>query len=495
MENNSNYYNSLGIEYHNKGKPDIAQNFFLKAIKINPGDSRYFNNLGIVLHELGKFEDSICCFLKAISIKPDNPELYYNLGITQHSCGKPVEAGGNYLRAISLKDDDHRFYNNLGNILQEIGKYEEAIESYMKALDLKKDDAKLYSNLGVVNLAVRRTTEAVKCFTKALEIAPDNDYVHFNYSNLLLILGDFENGWKEYEWRDTKNKLKGKLWDGSVLEANTLIVVSEQGFGDTIQFSRYIPLLKEKAGKIVFVCQRSIAPLIQTSFIDYGNISVTFLCNKVLNHDEEYINLMSLPGIFKTTLNSIPVFERYLKADEKLKLKWLSILGNERRPKIGFTWAANSVSPTFFKRSYPFKLFYELIKETPEFDFISLQKGDFELEPEKYPSLPNLKIFANEINDFSDTAALIENLDLVISIDTSVVHLAGALGKKVWNLLPLLPEWRWLFDTEESKWYPTMKLFRQKISGDWDFVLKKVKIKLNELFGNTAPYIRSDFQE
>lgn len=545
--NDSELYYNLGLTFDTYGKPEESQKYYMKAIALKKSEHKYYNNLGNVLLKLEKYHNAVENYIKALHLKPDDPEIinnlakvitliksgnlevsgifpedsllinslgvsfyekgylieavkcfslaikinpenaqfYYNLGLTFRGQDKLDEAEEYYKKAISIKKDESKFYNNLGSVLQELGKHFEAKETYLNALKLRPDDAGLYYNLAVVNLSLKEIEVAEKNFLKALEIEPRNERVHFNYANLLLLKGELEQGWKEYKWRDkNNNKVIGNVWDGIPLSADeTLYVFAEQGFGDTIQFCRYVPLLRDKAEKVIFLCQQGLFPIIKNSFSKYENIKVDFVFKPFLNDNEKYIDLLSLPGIFNTDFDTIPFNEKYLVADEQLVNKWKSKITGRQKIKIGFVWASGFPSLSFYKRYCPFELFYDFIKQMPGCDFYSLQKGYFENDPDKFPVLPNFFSLSKEINSFSDTAALIECLDLILCVDTSVAHLAGSLGQKIWILTPFVPDWRWFLEREDSPWYHSMRIFRQKEPGNWNSVFEKVKSELEKEIG------------
>jgi hypothetical protein len=324
--------------------------------------------------------------------------------------------------------------------------------------------------------------EAIACFQKALQIDPHYPEAHCNMSFVYLLTGNFEEGWKEYEWR---RRLKGSvqrefsqpLWDGSDIHGKTILLYAEQGFGDTIQFIRYIPFVAQKNAIVLVECQDELASVIQ----DIEGVNRVFVFGEQLPEFDVHCPLLSLPLVFDTTLETIPAEVPYIKADSILVQRWKNKLKHDNsKLKIGLSWAGRPTHKRDRQRSISFDTFSPLL-QINEVTFYSLQKGEAAGQAKNPTKGMKLIDYTDEMRDFSDTAAFIENLDLIISVDTAVAHLAGALGKPVWTLLPFAPDWRWMLHREDSPWYPTMRLFRQPSPGDWGSVINNVLRNL-ELF-------------
>jgi hypothetical protein len=356
------------------------------------------------------------------------------------------------------------------------GDLDKAVEDYSEAVRLNPGSADAHNNLGNVLRKQGKHTSALQCFQKALIHMPNHPWAHFNRALTQLLLGDFLNGWPDYEWRfavrDCHQEFIRPKWDGSFLEGKTILVYTEQGFGDTIQFARYLPLIKTRGGSIVFACQPELVNLFNGhDYIDtliekpkdgYENVSF-----------EVQIPLLSLPGIFNTTVDDIPNAVPYIEPDPENMHAWGSKMEVDKCC-VGLVWSSG---PSDRKRDCDPGVFSPLAS-IPGVVFCSLQQGHSVKSTQGLPVDMELIDFSNSLQNFSDTAALVAHLDLVITVDTAVAHLAGAMAKPVWTLLPYSPDWRWLLNREDSPWYPTMQLFRQESPGDWIPVVEKVAQKL-----------------
>ncbi len=335
----------------------------------------------------------------------------------------------------------------------------------------KAGESVVYGNLGFISLRRRKVDEALKYFNMAIDINPENILAHYNRAEALLVSGRFEEGWKEYEWRTGrkdfgKRKFNKPFKPEHDLKGKKVLVYAEQGLGDALQFIRYIPILKEKGCYIIFECAKEMHGLLQ-GFDSIDEIIERNLIDKPnIEYDYE-VPLLSLPLYFNTTIENIPAKVPYLYVNKDLKNKWAEFINEQGKIKIGIVWAGSPIHTNDRHRSVRLKQFLSLLSIEGT-HFYSLQKGFQVIQAKDYELL--LTNLDKNIGSFADTSAIIENLDLVITIDTSVAHLAGALGKKTWLLLPYFPDWRWLLDGERSLWYPSMKLYRQPQIGEWDSV-------------------------
>jgi len=326
----------------------------------------------------------------------------------------------------------------------------------------------------------------LKWYKKALELNPDYAEARFNLSTAYLLAGNFAAGWQEYEWRFKRREWKNTYpyrfkiprWRGQSFVGKRLYVHSEQGLGDILQFVRYLPMVKARGGTVIF---ETIKPMMRL-FKDLAGVDelVEVSQREQADRNDFYIPLLSLPGIFQSSPETIPNRIPYLKADKSMVDRWKARLADTGF-RVGLVWAGTITDP---RRSIPLARFRQ-ISRVSEVRLYGLQKGISaeQIEVEGVPEGMEITNFGQEFADFADTAAAIDNLDLIISIDTSVAHLAGAMGKPVWLLLPFAPDWRWLIDREDSPWYPTMRLYRQQRPGDWDAVFKKISIDLHRLSG------------
>jgi FKBP-type peptidyl-prolyl cis-trans isomerase 2 len=438
-----------GVAAQDKGLYDDAINSYRETIRLNPNHAGAFFNLGVALQEKGHVDHAIIHYEIAIGLNQNFTEAHYNLGIAFKDKGQTDEAVDCFQRALQLNPNHAGAYYNFGGILVSRGKYEEAMQCYRKALELKPDYAEAEWNIALINL----------------------------------LQGKFGEGWKGYEWRW---QLKGvavtrtfsqPLWDGSDITGSSLLLYAEQGFGDTIQFIRYAPLVARQGAKVIIECQKELTALLQS----VEGIQKVVAYGESLPNFDVQCPLLSLPMIFGTTIENIPARIPYVTANANSVQQWTDkILKNASKLNVGLVWSGDPDNSKIRDKSFPLDTFLPLTN-IDNISFYSLQKGNSAKEVINPSGGMRVIDYTEEIADFSDTAALIQSLDLIISIDTAVAHLAGALGKPVWTLLPFAPDWRWLLEREDSPWYPTMRLFRQPSPGDWESVIVRVKEALKAL--------------
>jgi len=438
--------------------------------------------IGVKAHNQGKLNEAETIYKNILDKAPSNTDALHLLGVIKHQLGNHKEAIEKITKAIQLKSSAI-YYGNLGMAYNALGKDEEAAESFKKALEINPRYEKAYLahyNLGIYFKDKGEILRALEHYNKSIEL---NDFpeAHWNKSLVLLLLGRFKEGWREYNYRFKKEKpsdnrvfLKPE-WKGELLKGKKILILSEQGFGDNIQFIRYIPQVKEKRAYIILECKKELIKLFKSLEIDDIVEKSKIIPN--VEHDF-YIHLMSLPGIFNTDLTSIPN-NPYLKADKELAEKFRAKLNSEKF-KIGIVWTGNPQQENDKTRSTTFEKFKTL--KIPGVELFSLQIWNASKQLDSQYTVD----LSNEINDFADTAAIIENLDLIISVDTSVAHLTGAMGKPVWTLLSFIPDWRYMLERKDCPWYPSMKLFRQKSPGDWSSVFEEVKKELETLVKNRS---------
>jgi hypothetical protein len=327
-----------------------------------------------------------------------------------------------------------------------------------------------------------------------LELFPNHPEVHYNISQAFLLSGNFKDGFKEYEWRFKvhdyfkycflrPSDFSQPLWNGSNIEGATILVYSEQGFGDAIQFSRYIPFVSKLGARVIFQCHNELSSLLKS----LEGVEQFIVQGEPLPYFEVQCPLLTLPLVFNTTLENIPTKVPYLSVNSTLIQKWQDKMqGDNSKLKVGLVWQGNPKHNNDMNRSIPFN-YFSVFTQLSDITFYSLQKDKGSEQLKNLPIGMKFVDLTEEINDFSDTAALIENLDLTISVDTSVAHLAGALGKSVWTLIPYKKsDWRWMINREDSPWYPTMRLFRQPQRGDWNSVMERVSEELQKLISSKA---------
>ncbi len=485
--NNVNYLQVLAGTYFKLENIDEVLNCYLQIRKLTPNDPFLLNNIGAILQRQEKYTEASEYFSEAIKFSPDNPFFHANLASTLEQIEEYEQAYNNMLEAIKLDPDNESFYSRVGTIVARRGNYKEALEYFLKALDSHPESPELHFNLGIIYSKLREYRLSAANYRKAIGINKEFVAAHYNLATLLLTVGSFNEGWQEYEWRIRRNindyyQIIPRYWNGEDLKEESLYVYAEQGLGDTIQFCRYLPLLREKAKEIIFICQEDLIRLLKNTYSFARFLPFNEVNNEINPEQDRHVFLLSLPKIFNTDLNNIPAVKGpYIKISDELKNKWAKKIKLINGFKIGFVWEPKTESETHKLRSVPLEDFYNLSK-IERVVLINLQKGGPEKQLNNLPANKKIINFTNEIKDFADTAAIIKNLDLVISIDSSVAHLAGAIGKQVWVILPYNSDWRWLLERNNSPWYPTMKLFRQEEPDNWDSVFAKIE---KELKNNT----------
>jgi tetratricopeptide (TPR) repeat protein len=405
-----------------------------------------------------------------------------NLGNALELQDKFDEAAASYRRAIELKPNYAEAYHSLGNALYMQDSLDDAAAYHRRALALKPDYAEAYVSLGTDLARLEKHEDALDNFHHALALKPDYVEAHCSKAFINLRFGNFAVGWPEYEWRwqlkdlaEVAKSLTMPLWDGKNFQGKTILLYCEQGYGDSIQFIRYAPMVKEKGGKVLLSCPQRLLRL----FKNVAGIDEIFPDGTSISACDLRAPLMSLPLLFDTRLDTIPCSVPYLSAPADQAAIWAQRLRPYNGLKVGVVWAGDSRSTAYLRstdrrRSMSLSQFEPLGSVSGNIHFFSLQKGSPADQAKNAP--PGLKLidFMDSVEDFADTAAFIANLDLVIGVDTSVIHLAGAMGKPVWVLSRFAGCWRWLLKREDSPWYPTLRLFRQPQAGDWSSVIESV---------------------
>ena len=480
---NSLSYNNLGALFTEQGKFDEAIEVYKKVILMQPNYAEAHNNLGVALRGLGKIDKAIEAYKKSLKLQPDYSNAYNNLSAALRDKGEFNEAIEACKKAISLQSDYVEPYYNLGVLLQDQGDFKEAIEAYNKAISFQPDYVDAYNNLGNVLLDLGNLEEAMDMFNKAISLKPDYAEAYYNLSFPYNLKGDFKKGLKLYEFRLTRKKPETRIprghliWDGkkSIL-GKKFFVYEEQGLGDVIQFCRYLLLLKQKGAEVIFTVKPKMHTLLRTLDKDIVFVDIDF--------DENSIDfetpLMSLPYLFNTNLDSIPSMTSYLSVDQNRIISWEKHLAKDGF-KVGICWQG-SKAKIDFGRSFPLTLFKDISK-LPNVELISLHKGEGEKQIEDINF--DLTVLGNNFDNgedaFVDTAAVMANCDLIITSDTAIAHLAGALGCRTWVVLKKIPDWRWMLDRNDSPWYPNMKLYRQKERDNWEEVFETIKKDLQSL--------------
>jgi hypothetical protein len=423
-----------------------------------------------------------------LATHPDHPATLHLLGLVRWRRSDTPGAIASIERAVSLPGADASWHSNLTELYRLVGRLDEAVRHGKRGVELKPDNADAWYNLGIVHSDRNEIVEAIACERHAIELNPDHAGAHFELGEALLLDGDYRTGWDEYEWRFkiagapplVPVELAARGWSGEPLHDKTLLVIADQGFGDVVQFMRYLPLVADRCGNLVVACGAEMTPLVAPILDDVsGRTSKTirmFQLWKDAPQFDCYMALSSLPRLFGTTLDTIPTDTPYVRVDADRFAHWRSRLraltpGGHRR--IGLVWAGRPTHGNDRNRSLALKAL-EPLATLDDVTLVSLQKGDAGAQVSGYYGAVPLINVAPEVRDFQDTAAIIENLDLVVTVDTSVAHLAGALGRPAAILLPFAPDWRWLRHRSDSPWYPSVRLYRQTQPRDWNGVVTQL---------------------
>ena len=489
------HYN-LGIALDTQGKFDDAIASYKSTLKLKPDFPEAYNNLGNSLLNKGDLSEAIDAFNTALQLKADFPSAYNNLGIALKNKGELDAAIDAHKTSIKLKPDFPEAYNNLGNALLAKDDKVAAFDSYKTALKLKPDYAESYYNLGTLFQQEGNIPKAVNAYNDALRLKPGYADAHWNLALATLLFGDYQNGWEKYEWRLRRGEKSLNahaspncaLWNGETITDKTkLLLITEQGLGDTLQFMRYVLALKQQGINISLCAQPKLHSLIQASGIDATPLTPD-QANQV--NEGQWMPLLSLPKYLNITPDNPLITEPYIQSTDELNSKWKDILSSERRPIIGINWQGNPEAETagLKGRSLPLEKFEPIIAQTNA-TLLSLQKG-IGMEQLNNCSFKqrfvNCQDQINETWDFLETAAIINNCDLIITSDTAVAHLAGGMGKPTWLLLQKVPDWRWGLGNDTTFWYESLRLFRQHENNNWDGVMQRVTHALHEKFENRS---------
>ena len=429
----------------------------------------------MTLHGQGRLAEAIAHYEAAAELRPGDHGLRFNLGNLLLELNRPGEALAAYDRAVALAPGYVAAHNNRAGALLDLGRTEEALAAYDRVLALEPRLAPVITNRGRVLYDLGRMDEALADHDRALALAPGDPTALWNKSLALLAEGRLAEGFALFEQRKAHGlgaRDLGPEWRGGPVAGKTLFLHAEQGLGDTLQFARYAPLLAAEGAKVILAAPETLHPVLRTLGGDMELIAEDAAPPAFDSHAP----LMSLPVAFGTTLEKIPAETPYLHAAPEAVARWTQRFGPATGPRIGLAWSGRPSHANDRRRSIPLERLAPLIG--PGVDWVSLQK---DVRPEDAA----IRDVSGLISDFGDTAALIDLMDLVITVDTSVAHLAGALGKPVWILLPFNADWRWLRDREDSPWYPSARLFRQPAHGDWDSVIIAVKAGLEARFAQS----------
>ena len=472
---------NYGSVLHQLSRYEEAVAHYDTALAINPDDAEALYNRGNSLHAMARFDDAIISYQNALSLNPAHADAYYNLGNALQAWKRFDDAIATYDKVALLEPSFALAYLNRGNALRELRFYGDAIASYDKAISVKHDFTDAFSNRGGVLKDLKRFDEALSSYLSALSIDPKDAEVYWNISLTLLLLGNFKDGLEFYEWRKKIKRTLGNrpfpkpLWLGQEsLSRKRILIHEEQGIGDIIQFCRYLTHLEDRGAEVIF----AVAPRLHGLAASLGGrIEIRSIENVSLDFDF-HCPLMSLPRAFNTDLTSIPSTTPYLFANgEQVTALRRDLLQKGARKICGLSWRSSN-SSTGRSRSVSLPDLFDHV-DPRDFLFVNLQYGDVSQEIADLRDQRGVEVISipaiDNFNDIDGFAALVDACDLIVTIDNTTAHLAGAMNKKTFVMLPYVPDWRWMLDRNDSPWYPSMRLFRQPSHGDWNSVFKKIR--------------------
>jgi tetratricopeptide (TPR) repeat protein len=448
-----------------------------KALTLNPGDLQALQHRGSALLALGRPQEALDCFAHVTQHEPRNGEALHSRGVAEAMLGRHTEALADFDAALALAPLHPEILYNRGNALSALSREADALTSFDRALAAAPNHIKAWNNRGRALQALNRHAEAVDSFGKAIGLQKDYADAHSNRALSLLTLGRLAEGFAEYEWRwkrsgmsDTRRSYRGQLWLGEYPLANrTILLHAEQGLGDTIQFVRYAPLLA-RAGATV---RLEVHPALKALMAGFAGVASCHARGEELPAHDVHCPLGSLPLALKTAAATIPADIPYLNADEQRIAKWRPIVEALPGKRVALAWAGNPSHANDRNRSLDPALL-ELLLARDDISFVSVQRDMRETDRAWLANRRQVTHVGDRLDDMSDTAAVLTLVDLTIAVDTAPVHLAGAMGRPVWVLLPFSPDWRWTLSGERSPWYPQARLFRQRAPGDWQSVIAEV---------------------
>ena len=457
-----------GNLWHQSGDQIQAATCYQQAVELDPTAAQAWFNLGVARTLTGELDLALAAYRQAISTRPRFARAYNNAGILLQTRGDAHGAGSCYRHAAQADPHYADPHYNSGLLAFAAANFTAAERAYKRALHLEPSHAEARNNLGNTLLELGRAREARRCFETVIAAVPQHPEARWNLGFSQLLLGDYAAGWSNYEWRfaqaERQRRFKAPRWEGQPLEGQPLRLWNEQGLGDAIQFARFIPAVLARGAEV----HLETAPPLERLF---ASLACQLIAPSSNLETAWQLPLLSLPALFNTRLDTIPPAP-YLTATANHRSKFRSLLAETLPPgdlRVGLAWSGNPHHQRDRQRSLPPRLIPSLTAGLPGISFVSVQRG---------APPPGVVTFDDYIADFADTAGLMANLDLIVSVDTAAAHLAGALGLPVWLLLSYAPDFRWLLDREDSPWYPTMRLFRQRRLGDWSHLLARVRTEL-----------------
>ena len=481
----------LGVVSALNGKLSDSIKLFRKAVAIEPGNAILNKNLAKALVSTGEYQEGVKYYSRVVSLQPADSNALYDLACAYQKTGNSSAAESHFRQALTVNPNDVKVLTNLGSLLREQGRHHEAVTFYQNALAVLPNMQEALANLGLTLQELGDLQSAQAMLDKAIEQHPGDADAHLNRSICYLISGDYLHGWPEYEWRWKRSGKQTRaygfpVWDGSSLSGRTILVYAEQGIGDEIMFASCLADICRQAKHVIIECEPRLAPLFQRSLPKatvhgaYQNEGSGWLINP--GEVDTQVAIGSLPLHLRNKAEDFPTHQGYLSADPDRRSGWKKRLGELGQGlKIGISWQGGGTALARLARSIEIDR-WEIILKTAGVHFVNLQYGDCQEAIRQFSERTGLSIHnfpeIDPLTDLDDFAALVSSLDLVISIDNSTVHLAGALGVPVWLLVPCVPDWRWRMAGEQTPWYPSLRLFRKAGDQDWNTVLSEVSTEL-----------------
>ncbi|MGN6232203.1 MAG: tetratricopeptide repeat protein [Trinickia sp.] len=484
-------HSNLAFALNPLGRHDAALAAANRALALKSGFVDAQNNRGVALAGLDRADEALASFEKVLAAKPDFPEAWSNRSCALRDLGLPEDAVASCDRALALRPNYAEAWSNRANALSDLNRPADAQASYERALAASPDFADAWNNLGLTFVDQNRHADALACYERALALSPDSAETHWNRALCLLQMGDLAAGFAEYEWRwrrkriaPSQRRFDAPLWLGDApVEGKTILLHAEQGLGDTLQFCRYAALVAKRGARVVLEVQ----PELERLLAGLEGVDELVASGEPLPAFDFHCPLLSLPLALRTVASTIPADTPYLFADAQASVRWRARIESavpRHTLKVGLVWAGGhrphvpELRKNDARRSLSVDRFAPIM-QVPGVQCFSLQKGEKAARQltamrEHHEASRHVIDWTEELTDFADTAALVDNLDLVISVDTSTAHLAGAMNKPVWILNRLDTCWRWMLEREDTPWYPSARLFRQPTLGDWDSVIERI---------------------
>jgi len=486
LPNSAEAHCNLAAALQETGRSEEARGHLHIAITLEPNYGLAHFNLGVALRSMSRLKDAMQSFSRAVSLMPRDFDSHLNLAEVLLELRDPDIALKHARRAVGLNSGKSAAHNVLGLAFLALGRLDEARKCFNRTISLKPNSPDAHNNLGTTFKRLNKLEESVTHYRRALALDPNYAEAHLNEALSQLLMGNLRIGWEQHEWRWKCKRAQSlefnysrPLWlGGQDIRGKTILLHAEQGLGDTLQFVRYAPAVAEQGARVLLLVQPSLKSLLS----GVAGVESTYASRQALPDFDLHCPLMTLPLAFSTELATIPRTIPYIRAPENHLAKWREAFSSVEKPKIGIAWSGNPIHTDDRNRSLPLSLFRQIFSEV-ECEFHILQTAINESDSLVLSATAEVVDHRSRIEDFSDTAAVVENLDLIVTVDTSVAHLSGAMGKPTWILLPFSPDWRWLLDRTDSPWYPTARLYRQGTIGNWESALSRVRADLMKFVG------------